>query len=151
MFLTASLISGLTKVWLGTQNNGAKEVSFNDHTHAGIPEIISGSTSSNSTFHTCKGLSIMYLNMYSPSKYATCSIQVNDTIIAQANSATLTFIVIAMSINSTSNMCCIAPVTTGTSSTGLYEYQLSGTTFTFSPYGSGAYVTYYIIYFPCWT
>ena len=33
--LTASLVSGLTKAWLGTQNNGAKEVSFSDHTHSG--------------------------------------------------------------------------------------------------------------------
>lgn len=33
--LTASLISGLTKAFIGTQNNGAKEVSFSDHTHSG--------------------------------------------------------------------------------------------------------------------
>lgn len=33
--LTASLISGLTKAWIGTKNNGTKEVSFSDHTHSG--------------------------------------------------------------------------------------------------------------------
>lgn len=93
----------------------------------------------------------MYLSMYSPNKYNTCAIGVGDVSIARADSATITFIVIAMSINNTSNMCCISPISTETSSASLYEYQLSGKTFTFSPYGSGAYVTYYIIYFPCWT
>lgn len=48
MVLRASLISGLTKAWLGTQNNGTKEVSFSGHTHtasdiSGLSNIATGS------------------------------------------------------------------------------------------------------------
>lgn len=61
--LTASLISGLTKAWIGTKNNGTKEISFSDHTHTAsqISGLPSGVTKYSGNSFTIPGNGIYFV------------------------------------------------------------------------------------------
>lgn len=60
------MISGLTKAWIGTQNSGTKEVSFNGHTHSGY--ALSNHTHTASQITDLSSSNIVYYS-YTKSTY----------------------------------------------------------------------------------
>lgn len=131
--LTASLISGLTKAWIGTKNNGTKEVSFSDHTHTAsqISGLPSGFTTYSGNSFTIPGNGIYFAYVSGSTNFyisgSRGNVVVTYTIKSGSNTSTVVYSSVTTSV--------VNMVSTGDS--GVTNYNSAVILFVFNDSGYG--------------